>query len=258
MMGLYTNTPTKRSASCSSLTTVRERDQAPKGALASLHGEIYSFAGEIVEQAKKLVDAATSDDYEGPSAKLVQAVVDGGIEALPDTLAPFGDFGIYAWCSRLQVVVKQRPKVDLSSPRVDLNGVKVHIDATGELWAKYPWWNCYRWCTKWEKVHKCKRIASVSPALEIAAEAHATAEANGPRVYVRGAFDKLRLDYPILEKIPLEGLANRALGGKRVLAYDASQLITTVPVLQSRFAVETLSLPTSADSIGIGVTIRKI
>ena len=75
---------------------------------------------------------------------------------------------------------------------------------------------------------------------------------------MRGVFDKLRLDYPILDQIPLEGLANLALRNKTLFAYDAAQLIATVPVLKSRFTVDSISLPASSNSLPVSVVIRQV
>lgn len=77
-------------------------------------------------------------------------------------------------------------------------------------------------------------------------------------MYVRGEFDSLRLDYPILDKIPLEGIANRALADRLVYVYDAAQLVETVPVLQSHFTVGSISLPPTASGISVGVTLRQV
>jgi len=83
-------------------------------------------------------------------------------------------------------------------------------------------------------------------------------EATGSRIYIRGVFDKLRLDYPILDKIPLEGLANRALHDKLVCAFDAAQFVATVPVLQTKFTVGSLSLPPNPNGIGVGIIVRQV
>ena len=109
-----------------------------------------------------------------------------------------------------------------------------------------------------KKVHKCKRIARVTVEPDIAAEAHATLLAKEARVLAFAKFDRLRIDEPILRKIPLEGFANRGLGDKPVYVYDASKLVATVPVLGSKFTVDKIILPPSADSIGVGVIIRKV
>ena len=179
----------------------------------------------------------------------------GGIKNLVNTL---GDWGLYAWCPYLRVVLKRKPQLNLGSPRIDLTNISITVTATGELWAKYPWWNCYQWCTSWKKVIKCDRIASLTVSPDIRAAAHANCESTGSRVYVRGEFDSLRLDYPILDKIPLEGIANRALADRLVYVYDAAQLVETVPVLQSHFTVGSISLPPTASGISVGVTLRQV
>lgn len=238
-----------------SVTGVKNRAQNESA--VSVNDQVYSFAGSVIEQAKKVVDVANSSgaDYEGPDKKEMQGIVDGGIEGLVDTL---GDFGVYAWNPYLRVVIKKQPTIALRSPRIDLTGISIEVTATGELWAKYPWWNCYKWCTQWEKVHKCDRIASLTVSPDVIADAHANIEASAARVFVRAEFDKLRLDYEILNKISLEGIANDALRDKLVFVYDAAQLIATVPVLQSKFAIESIALPATQSGIGVGIVLRQI
>jgi hypothetical protein len=215
---------------------------------------VFAFCGSIIEQAKKVVDAANSAGAKckGPDPKLMQAIVEGGIQKLPQTLRPFGDWGVYGWCSYLRVIGKKKPDFQLGLPETDFNKISLRITATGELWFKFPWWNCYSWCFEWEKVIKCIRVASVTPTLDIAADAWARFNAKGPIVEAYAGFNKLRLDYPILRDIPLEGIANLALRGKPVYVYDASQLIETVPVLKSRFTVDKVTLADKSKGIDWG------
>jgi hypothetical protein len=219
--------------------------------------QIFSFGGSIIEQAKKVLDAANSGDsrYDGPTKKELQKIIDGGTPGLVDTLS---DFGLYAWCPYLRVILRSRPSLRLSSPRIDLNDIRIEVTATGELWAKYPWFNCYKWCLEWKKVIKCNKIASITVSPNMKAEAHADCSAQGTKVFVRALFDKLRLDYDILNKIPLEGIANDKLKDQLVFVYDASQLVQTVPILKSRFAVSSISLPPSASGINVAATISRI
>jgi hypothetical protein len=244
----------KRAMLKAAVTDIRRR---AKRTDVTIHDEIYAFAGSIIEQAKQVLDVANSGnkDYEGPETAELQAIVDGGIEGLVDTL---GDWGLYAHCPYARVIVKQRPGITLHSPRIDLTGINVEVTATGELWAKYPWWHCYKWCFKWEKVIKCVRIGSITVSPDITAEAHADVEADGTRVYVRGEFDKLRLNYAILDKIPLEGIANRALRDQLVYVYNAAKIVETVPVLESRFTVDSIALPRSSDGISVEVVMKEV
>jgi hypothetical protein len=243
--------------------TLKESTQlltnAVKGAAPTkaINDQVYSFGGSIIEQAKKVLDAANTagQKYKGPNKKQLQAIVEGGIPNLVHTLS---DWGLYAWCPYLRVVARTEPSLTLASPRIDLTNVKINVTATGELWAKYPWWNCYEFCTSWKKVIKCDKIGSITVSPDIKAAAHANIEASGSIVTARGVFDLLRLDYPILDKIPLEGIANDALGSKLVYVYDASQLVETVPVLKSRFTVGTITLPGTSGGISVGITLRQL
>jgi hypothetical protein len=175
----------------------------------TVYDGVYSFGGSMIEQHRRVLDAleGAGNDYEGPPRKELQNVLDGGISGLVKTI---GDWDLIAWCNYLRVVIKKQPSITLASPRIDLKGVSVNVTAGAELWAKYPWWNCHNWCFKWEKVIKCDRIASITVSIDLAADAHADVNATGPLVAIQAAFDRLRLDYPILDKIPLEGIANAA------------------------------------------------
>jgi len=225
--------------------------------------EIYSFACSIVEQAKKALEVArasndSSDEsrYEGPEKSELKAIVEGGAKELVNTLR--SDFGMYAWCSHLSIKLMQKPSITLSSPQIDLSGVQIKTKATGELWSKYPWWNCYKFCTKWKKVIKCKRVAKVTVSLTVNADAYAEINAKGALVIVRGVFNRLRLAYNILDQIPLEGLANRVLDDRLVKVFDASKFIATVPMMESSFVVESIELPENSRGIEVGITLTQV
>lgn len=228
---------------------------------ATVHDQVFAFGGGILQQAKVMLDALTAkpDEFEGPSKEELERIINGGIENLGANLRGFlGDWGIYAWCPHLRATVKSKPSIKLQSPRIDLSGLRMEFRATGELWAKYPWWNCYKWCLKWKKVTKVDRIASITVTPDVAIDAHARISAKAAQVFAEGKFDKLRLDYDILRKIPLEGLANRAVAGKEIAVYDGSQLVATVPLLKSRFTLDKITLPAKPDAIGVGVTVRQV
>ena len=231
---------------------------------SSVHDDVYAFGASIIEQARKSLDALKNAPkegvakYEGPSEQELTDVLNGGIRNLVKTLKPFGDIGLIGWSPYLRVVVRQQPVLTLNSPRIDLSNVKIEITATGELWAKYPWFSCSQYCFHWEKVIKCDRIASITASLDIKAKLHADVAADGPRVLIQAQFDELRLDYPILRDIPLEGIANQALGGKPIIAYDAAKIVASIPVLDSKFTVDKIDLSPTNGGISIGVIIKKI
>jgi len=99
---------------------------------------------------------------------------------------------------------------------------------------------------------------SVTPTLKIDADAHAEISHSGTIVTVQGVFDSLVLDYDILDKIQLAGLANAVLGKQLVSAYDVGKLVETVPVLNSSFVVDTIDLPPTVGGIGVAVTVKQI
>lgn len=235
---------------------VRDRGTSTEN---TIDDDLLAFGGAIIQQAKLILDAVDRDGYEGPTRQQLETIVDGGVEALGGNLrSVLGDFGIYAWNPHLKVTLKSKPTLRLASPRIDLDGVRLEVLAKGELWVKYPWWNCHKWCLKWVKVIKCDRIGSITVSPDIAADAHADLSSRGTRVYAKAQFDRLRLDYPILKEIPLEGLANSVLGKREMEIYDASKLVASVPVLNSSFGVDSITLPPSTDSIGVGVDIKQV
>lgn len=238
-------------------TSVRDVSGSQSSSEISVSSEVFTFGGDIIQQARHVIDAASKagSEYEGPDVADLKKIVDGGIENLVDTL---GDWGIYAWCRYLRVIVEKKPQIKLSSPKLNLNGIEIKVTASGELWSKYPWWKCYKWCTKWKKVIKCKRIASITVSPRIKAEAHAVLKAEAAKIFAQGRFDKLRLNYNILDKIPLEGLANKALKDKLVYAYDAGNFVAAVPLLESKFTVDTVTLPASNDSLNVGISLRQV
>jgi hypothetical protein len=224
-----------------------------------LEDQLFSFGGSIIQQAKTVLNAADDPKYEGPPRSDLELVINGGIEKLGPSLRKImGDWGLYAWCPHLKITLKRRPSFNLRSPRIDLNGIRVNIVATGELYAKYPWWNCYKWCTKWDKVIKCDRIGSVTISVDIAIEAHAILSTQGSSVFATAEFDKLRLDYPILRLLPLEDLVNPVLKHKKLKIYDASKLVSTIPLLGSRFRIKTIALPPVNPGVQIDVTIEQV
>lgn len=234
---------------------VSEAGQSTFAEQISVSDQLYSFCGEIIEQYRKALDASGDPDYEGPDRRELQRVVDGGIENLIETL---GDWDAYAWCSYIRVNIEKRPSIGLASPRIEFSGFQVNAKATGELWIKYPWPNCYKGCTKWKKILKCKKAASITVSVTVKVDAHADITTSSNVVLAKLAFDKLRLPYGILEKIPLERIANRGLRNKNFPIYDASKLVQTVPPLGSTFGISQISLPQDPTGITIVVEVSEV
>lgn len=223
----------------------------------SIDDQLFEFAGDILADTRKMLDACDHAEYEGPSREELQSVLDRGVSGIRSSVSAFGDFGAYAWCSYLRVRMN-RPGIDLGSPRIDIDGIDVDAKATGELWLKFPWWNCHQYCLKWKKVSKCKRAAKLTVGLGVTSDVSIELAADGANIDARGRFRRLRVDRPILREIPLEGVANKALKDKRVTVFDGSALIATVPVMKSRFVVDRIGLPVSANSLDVEVDVRQI
>lgn len=240
----------------SSLEAVLGKNKAKR---SPVQNQIVAFGGSIIEQAKKAIDASESKEYEGPARADLEKLVNEGMPRLTNNVRKlFGDFGVYAWCPHLKVVLKRKPNISINSPRTDLKQLKVEATATGELWFKYPWFNCYQWCFKWVKVEKCDRIASLTVSVDVAADAHLDFATSGATIVAKPVFDRLRLDYDILDKIPLEGIANDALKSEQVKIFDASLLVTTIPIFNTRFQVDSIALPKKTGAVGMAASIKQI
>ena len=106
---------------------------------------------------------------------------------------------------------------------------------------------------------KWKRLArvSVSPKFDAAATINLSVE-KGTLIKAQGSLDSLRLDYPILDKIKLEKIANKQIGNKAQYIFDASKLAATVPVIEGRFGVSKVSLPKDDHGVQIDVKVSQI
>jgi hypothetical protein len=214
--------------------------------------------GRIVQEAKDLLrrmDADPDVQVEGITKAELEAIVNGGVKELRKSL---GRFPIAFHCPLLRVQVLKRPSVSLGVPTTKLADGKVKVTATGEMWIKVPKIVCKRWCTRWSITWKWVRAASITVSVELSVAASVNVFADGPRVVMRAAIDRLRLDYPILRNIPLEGIANRILGGKLVYVFDASRFVASIPVIETKFTVGGINLPTSTGAITVEVDATKI
>ena len=88
-------------------------------------------------------------------------------------------------------------------------------------------------------------------------DAQISFEGRGAQVYAKGKFNRLRLDYPILEKLPLESIANLGIRKKELMVYDARKLLATVPVLESDFGVKQIGLPPHANGMRIEIELEQ-
>jgi hypothetical protein len=223
----------------------------------TLEDEVFYFGGSVIELHQEVIKAAkeAGDKYEGPGVRDLQKVVDGGIVDLADTVS---EIKFYSWCPRLTVIIDKKPTLKLASPRIDLSGVDLTVTATGELWIRTPWLKCERFCTKWRKIIRCFPLLRATATLRLKTAAHADIKAVGATVVGQGVVDTLRLKLPILDKIELAPFVNKALAGRLAFIFDASKLVATVPVLESKFTVESLTLPPNTGGISAEVSLREV
>jgi hypothetical protein len=221
--------------------------------------DIISAAGGVIESAKACLNARdeaekTGKPFVGPSRAVTQGILDGGISGL----AGIKGIQFKAHLAHLAVIVESEPDVSLGVPTVGIKNLKVQVNATGELWWYHPALHCSHWCFEWSVTWGWDRIAALSVGVKLKIDAHADISAQNTLVVAKGVIDKLRLDYPILRDIPLEGFANNALGDKLVVAFDAGKYLATVPVLNSRFAISDIGLPQSSKEIEVDITIKQV
>lgn len=242
-----------KQAQASATTQISSAEQSLE---MQMNTDILASAAEVIESAKKCLDASTNAGYKGPDPKEVKKVVDEGVEGLLQTTRGIKFKAHLAW---LKVCIADQPSVRLGNPRIAVTGLRVLASATGELWWYHPTFHCSWLCFNWSVTWGWDRITHITlNNVRIGADAHADTSTSGAIVTVRGSFDRLRLMYPILDRIPLEGIANQQLGDKLVRVFDASQFIASVPVLNSRFRIDKVDLPAAANEIAIDLSIKQI
>ena len=226
-----------------------------------LNMDVLRGAAEVIESAKKCLDARKEAEqlgkpFKGPSAKECQEILDNGVEGLMKSTRGIQFKGHLAW---LRVCIADRPTIILGNPKVSISGLHVLTSATGELWWYHPTFHCSWLCFNWSVTWGWDRLAHLTiKDIKINADAHADTSTAGAVVNVKGVIDRLRLGYPILDKIPLEGVANQQLGDKLVRAFDASQFIASIPVMNSRFHIDKVELPASTNEIAINLSVKQL
>jgi hypothetical protein len=222
--------------------------------------DIKRGASELIESAKRCLVARdeaekTGQSFIGPDRKQLEGILKGGVAGV----ATFKGFKLEAWCPWLKVDLRTAPSVQLNGPTLSVTGITPSVSATGELWAYMPHLKCSSLCFKWEVTWGWDRWASITVQnIKLKADAHADIYTKDALVWAKGVFDKLRLDYKILDKIKLEGIANDKLKDKPLLMYDAGAYIQTIPVLGSKFHVTSVSLPKDKARLAIDIEIGKV
>ena len=139
------------------------------------------------------------------------------------------------------------------SPRIEVTNIDTLVSATGELWAYVPT------IENWKIVWKWKLWAPVTVRdVKVKAAAHAELSSTGSSIMARAVADRLRLNYDILNLIPLEDFATQSLINQQVLIFDGSQYVTTSPLLNSRFTLAGIQLPSSQGLIEVHLLLRRV
>jgi hypothetical protein len=226
---------------------------------SKFYSEALSNLSVTIESAKAYLNAngeaaKAKTKFEGPSKKFAQDILDGGVEALWSIKG----IEFKAICSQLKITADNKPNLSLNGTKVSVSNSKITTQATGELWWYHPTFHCSRLCTRWSVNWKWSRIASISVSIRVDMDGYVEISVNGKLLYARLHINKLRLDYPILREIPLEGIANRVLGNKQIPIFDAGSFIASVPIINTRFAIDSISMPNTNGSIEIDIAIKQV
>jgi hypothetical protein len=225
--------------------------------------EALSNISTTIESAKACLKALEAPQIQTSSGQIfsfpdktyLEKIVNGGVEGLLQTTK---GLEIKAICSDLKVIANNRPGLSLNGPKISVSNAKITVKATGELWSHLPSFHCSRWCTNWTITWRWVKLASVSVSVTIDLDAYIELISNGKIVSARGHVNKLRLAYPILKEIPLENIANNYLQGKLVPVFDAGSFIASVPVINSRFAIDSISIPNATGFTEIDISIKQL
>lgn len=226
---------------------------------------LLAESGGIMAEAKACLDALEEsqnkrpmkkeEPYSGPTRDELDKIINGGITSLPQSVK---GFELKAHLRAFNVMVLEPPSISLNSPTMTLSRGKLRVGATGELWFKRPSIRCIRWCTQWIITWKWVRIARISVSVKMGINAKATALVHNKKVFVRGEFIKLFLDYYVIRRINLAKIANKILHDKLVYVYDPSGLVATIPVLDTEFGVDKINLPQTSGAFRVEIDIKAI
>jgi hypothetical protein len=223
------------------------------------YSEALSNLSGTIENAQAYLNARKKaneegKEFEGPDEEYAIGIRDGGIEGL----VKIKGIEFKAICSKLQVIADNKPNLSLNGSKVSVSNSKITTQATGELWWYHPTIHCSRWCTRWSVSWSWSRIASVSISVRVDLDGYVEIIVNGKILNAKLHINKLRLDYPILREIPLEGIANRVLSGKQIPIFDAGSFVASVPIINSKFAIDIISIPNTTGSIDIDIAIKQV
>ncbi|MDO8999675.1 MAG: hypothetical protein Q7W45_07920 [Bacteroidota bacterium] len=245
-----------------SLTNIQSTSEIPDDE-TKFNLEALGNISETIESAKACLRAMEAPQtpttagqlFSFPDKAYLEAIVNGGVEGLLETTK---GLELKAICSDLRVIADNIPNLGLNGTKVSISNSKITVKATGQLWARIPSFHCSRWCTRWTISWRWVRLASVSVSVTVDLDAYIEILPKGKILNARAHINNLRLAYPILKEIPLEKIANSQLEDKLIPIFDAGSFIACVPVVNSRFGIESISIPNVAGSIQIDIAIKQV
>jgi hypothetical protein len=208
-----------------------------------------SFVGMLAQVDAQRTQAGTN--WKGPSQADVAALRARDWIKLQACLA---------W---LSVDLNSKPSVQLSGSTIPISGIDTSIGATGVLYGYWPDFICDNYCID----HICcwghfenhwHYIGSLTvKGVKFTASGKVLPEVDGLIINLTATVDRLRLNYPILDQIPLEGFANDALSGKKIQVIDASKLVASFPYLNTSYQIAWIKLSGTGE-LRVDIAIKKL
>jgi hypothetical protein len=237
--------------------------KAPNDLEAKFNSEGLSNISQTIETARACLQAqqgsqtptTTGQVFSFPDKKELQAIVDGGVEGLLKTTK---GLAMKVICSELKITANNKPNLGLNGSKISIGNANFNVKATGELWAHIPSFHCSRWCTNWTVTWRWVRLASITVSVTLALDCYVEIVVNGKIVYAKAHINKLRLAYPILKEIPLEGIANSQLSNKLIQVFDAGSFVACLPLIHSKFGIESVTIPNIPNCIPIEIEIKQL
>jgi hypothetical protein len=159
------------------------------------------------------------------------------------------------WAS---VSLEAGPSVSILKNMVKLDAIELRAGARVEIWTSYNWYNCYKWCTKWETVKKWKYVAFSKTGLDITSVVEIPISSRNNIVVAGVNFKSLKLNWSIIKLFDLAPFANSYLKNKVVEIFDGNKFVQTIPLLSSAYKVSNLEISVNDKIIETSVDVVEV
>lgn len=244
-------------------TPVREEDAVVEDSLRMEWERVIQEINQIVQDHdRKRPDDVPEVSVEGYTIEELRKIKGATVE---ETIRFFeakerGAFALKAHLAFFRLNLNEKPALQVASPSFGMGNIKVEPTVTGELWTKIPEFRCCRTvlgiCVCVRVSWKWKRIASLTVSPNIGADAEVKFSESQLKIVAKASFRRLYLDYAILRELNLAAIANYALRDKSFEVYDASQFVASLPYINSKFHIESISLPAKPDGVTIQLNVK--